>query len=132
VIAAADSVSATKVVGVYAVVKGATVVVVSKLTGVPTRSGTNVCVGPDAGGGTGRPFATVVVVAPFTVVVVRCVVVVVDGVGTVTGPLAVVVVVGGVVVVVGTSWARTWLSPVRPMNASAPTQTETTRRTHPS
>jgi hypothetical protein len=104
------------------------VVVVEMSTGVPSKSGTSVCVGPAAGGGIGRPpFASVVVVAGFTVVVVVVVDVVV--VGTVgSGSTAVVLVVVGVV---GTC-AVACDNPITDRDASAPKQTETTRRTRAS
>ncbi len=102
-------------------------VVVSTTNGVPSRSGTSVWEGPAAGGGTGRPPPATVVAVVRCVVVVRPAVVGVVELGG-TGAKVVVVVVGVVVVVCAITRAVV----ARVPKASAPRQTEMTRRTRPS
>ena len=119
----------TAVRGARGTVAAVVVVEDSMSTGVPSRSGTRVCVGPDAGGGTGAVLRAAVVLVAFVVVVVVVgrvveVVDVVVGVSTdVDGE-----VVGAGSVVVGTC-ARASRPTLTRQNASAPKQRQITRRT---
>jgi hypothetical protein len=104
-------------------------VVLVTSTGVPSKSGTSVCEGPDAGGGTGAVRATAVVVEDVARVVVLVVVeLVLVGVVGVVGVDGAVVVVGSGSGSVGTVCARAPSAPVARQSASALTQTQVLRR----